>query len=523
MTDRTLYEWFTDTVNRFPERPALRVQGIDCSYRELERSAEALAERMIAQCGGVPRRIALLVMRSHTAYAGYLAALRLGAVVTPLNPRFPSQRNLATCALADVDLVVTDETGTQQVRGDPGWDDGFTVLALADGETLDAEVTTGLPEFSTALDDVAYLLFTSGSTGRPKGVPIRHRNVSPYVAHCVERYQIRPGDRVSHTFDLTFDPSVFDLFVTWAGGAMLVVPQRTDLLAPVDYLVENQITHWFSVPSLISVSQTLGKLHGRADTVRYSLFIGEQFTMAQARAWREIAPGAVIGNVYGPTELTVACSGYELPLDVEQWPATSNDSVPIGPVYEFLDWLVLDEQGGPASEGELVVRGAQRFAGYLDPGDNVGRFVTADGQVYDGTSALTEGDYYRTGDRVRLEGAHWVHLGRLDSQVKIRGYRVELGDIEATMRVHPDISQAIVLLDDEALIGCYTGTPVEQAALIRWMRKKLPIHMVPQRLEHLDALPLNANGKVDRGRLVELVLMAGPGEPAEHEPRKTAR
>ncbi|MGH3931551.1 MAG: amino acid adenylation domain-containing protein [Pseudonocardiaceae bacterium] len=509
MADRALYEWFSDSADRFPAEPALEVDGQSLTYRELRVAAENVARRIVAEHGSVPARLALLASRTVVAFAGYLAASRLGCVVTPLNPGYPVRRNRDVCALAEVDVLLADPAGAAQAAELSGLTS--TVLKLS---TVDYHAGE-LPPYRVELDDVAYVLFTSGSTGRPKGVPIRHRNLAPYLAHNIARYEVGPGCRMSHTFDLTFDPSVFDLFVTWGGGATLVVPQRTELLEPVRYVADRGITHWFSVPSVVSVSADLGNLPtGLATSLRHSVFIGEQLTFAQARAWRAVAPDATIENVYGPTELTVACTEYALPRDPEQWPSTSNDTVPIGPVYDFLDFVVLDEEGNPAEEGELCVRGAQRFGGYLDERDDAGRFLTLLGgtvTVHD-EGELTEAHYYRTGDRVRLESGNWVHLGRLDQQVKIRGYRVELGDIEATMRRHDDVNDAIVIAmkrDEETeLFGFYTGRELSTVDMVRRLRKQLPIHMVPRRFTRLDEIPLNVNGKADRPAL-RLMLTAG--------------
>ncbi|MFG3055729.1 amino acid adenylation domain-containing protein [Kitasatospora sp. NPDC048239] len=511
---RTLYEWFERSAQRTPDAVAVHLGGVDVSYGELHGYAEALAGRILRECDGPPRRVALLANRSLVAFAGYLAVLRLGAAVVPLNPSFPQVRNQRVCELAQVDLVLADETG---LGGRP-WPTGLPVplLNLFDSE-LDTK-TDELPPYRGRPEDVAYILFTSGSTGTPKGVPVRHRNASPYVAYNVDRYRVGPGCRTSHTFDLTFDPSVFDLFVTWGGGATLVVPGPTDLLTPVDYLVANRITHWFSVPSVVSVSAELGNLPaGAVEGLRYSVFIGEPLSYRQALRWKQAAPDTVIENVYGPTELAVACTSHRLPADPADWPDTSNDSVPIGPLYGFLEYLLLDEQGRPGDEGELCVRGAQRFDGYLDQADNAGRFLSHEqGRTtgYDGTGPLTEAHYYRTGDRVRFEPAGLVHLGRLDNQLKIRGYRVELGEIEAVLCRHPEVLQAVVVPvrpgeDSGAgrqieLVGYYTGAEQEPRELVRWLRKRLPMHMVPRRFHRLDALPLNPNGKTDRGALRDL-------------------
>lgn len=509
----TLYQWFADSADRTPDAPALEVGEDVLTYGRLRERVDAVATRILAANGGqAPKRVALLASRSLTAFTGYLAILRLGAVVVPLNPGHPVYRNQVICGSVELDMLVADDDGAAQVAG-LGAAAG-AVLSLSDDDVRAARAGE-LPELTAGPDDTAYILFTSGSTGKPKGVPITHANLAAYVARNIARFDVSPGCRVSHTFDFTFDPSVFDLFVTWGGGATLVCPHRTALLTPVDYLVDKAITHWFSVPSVVSVSANLGNLPtGRPTVLRQSIFIGEQLTFGQAAAWWAVAPQARIDNVYGPTELTVACTEYRLPDDPDQWPSTSNDTVPIGPVYEFLDHLILDEDGRPAGQGELCVRGAQRFSGYLNPGDNAGRFMARDGDryvSYDGAEPRPE-LYYRTGDRVRWENGELVHLSRLDHQLKIRGYRVELGEIEAAIARRDEVAQAVVIAvpgdDAPELVGFYTGTEVPDRRFVQWLRRYLPIHMVPRRLNHVAELPRNANGKVDRGALRESALSA---------------
>ncbi|MFI5866475.1 amino acid adenylation domain-containing protein [Streptomyces sp. NPDC051546] len=525
--DHTLHDWFARSLASYPDEPALEVLGKTYSYRSLDERATAVAAAVLRANGGIaPARIALLASRSLTAFAGYLAALRLGATLTPLNPAYPVGRNRSVWELARAEVLLADEGGSVQLKSGPAAAGesaaGPVQLRLTDAgtEALEADASA-LPPHTATPADTAYILFTSGSTGRPKGVPIKHRNLAPYIAHNIERFEVGPGCRVSHTFDLTFDPSVFDLFVTWGGGATLVVPQRTELLEPVRYVVERSVTHWFSVPSVVSVAASLNKLpEGEAPDLRYGIFIGEQLTERQARLWAAAAPKARIENVYGPTELTVACTEFRLADDSGQWPATSNGTIPIGPVYGFLDHVVLGEDGRPAEEGELCVRGPQRFDGYLDPADDHGRFLAydeADGrpaEVYRGETPLTPAHWYRTGDRVRLEHGALTHLGRLDNQVKVRGYRIELGEIESALRRHPALGDAVVLAvpgpDETELVACYTGDRLKGTDVMLWLRKQVPVHMVPRRYEHLDTMPLNPNGKIDRPALNREFTRAAP-------------
>jgi acyl-CoA synthetase (AMP-forming)/AMP-acid ligase II len=197
--------------------------------------------------------------------------------------------------------------------------------------------------------------------------------------------------------------------------------------------------------------------------------------------------------------------------------------VPIGEVYPHLEAVVLDEQGAPTEDGELCVRGPQRFDGYLDPSHNAGRFVRYEGggraTPHDGVPAAES--WYRTGDRVRAEGGELVHLGRLDNQIKIHGYRVELGEIEAALRRHPGIVDVVVVAVTEPdgevdLRAVYAGDPVEEADLASLV-EDLPSYMRPQAFHHRDELPTNLNGKIDRRRLVAELgeeVAAPPGAAA---------
>ncbi|WP_340686953.1 amino acid adenylation domain-containing protein [Amycolatopsis coloradensis] len=502
---RTLDDWFTATVAEFGDLTALEVAGERFSYTELDALARGLAGVLIAEHGGAPARIGLLAARCPLAYAGYLAALRLGATVVPLNPAFPAARNAAITRAARLDLVLAQ-------KDTPGYDDLPVPVVWADPrlDTFRAGADPVLPSSTAGPEDLAYILFTSGSTGTPKGVPIQHRNVSAYLDYVIPLYGLGPGARVSQIFDLTFDPSVRDMFLAWGSGATLVVPSGNDILAPVRFVNRARLTHWCSVPSVVSFAMRLrGLAPGSMPTLRWSVFCGEALTTSQAEAWQAAAPDSALENSYGPTEVTITCTGYRLPEQVGRWPRTANGTVPIGTMYPALETLIVGDDGTRSEDGELCVRGPQRFPGYLDPAENVGRFVTFDGEragVYDGSAPLTEQHWYRTGDRVRVEDGQLVHYGRLDHQIKIRGYRVELGEIEAALRAQPGVRDAFVVavagLNGELdLEAAYTGVAQDAEVLLACLRTRLPNYMVPRGVTAFDRLPLNPNGKVDRAAL----------------------
>ncbi|KOX21536.1 hypothetical protein ADK67_26450 [Saccharothrix sp. NRRL B-16348] len=507
MRDRTLYEWFADTAERYPDLPALEVGDEVLTYRALRDAALGQAAAILAGHGRPPGRVALVTPRTVHAYVGYLAVQRLGASVVPLSPDHPDDRNLdiTTRASVDVALVAPEVAGlfdALPARLRP------TVVELGESAS-----TAQLPRVPTDLEREAYLLFTSGSTGQPKGVPIRHRNLARYLPHNIARFTGGPGSRVSQVFGLTFDPSVIDMFLPWGTGGTVVVAGKADLYAPVDFIVSRGLTHWYSAPSVITVAQHFGNLpFGRATTLRHSIFAAEQVTVKHAELWRQVAPNSEIHDLYGPTEGTITVTEHGLPLDRERWVVGSNGAVPIGVPYPHMELVVLDEDGRPTDDGELLFRGPQRFDGYLNPTQNAGAFVSWEpgGPIvpHTGETEVTPEHWYRTGDRVRREHGVLVHQGRLDNQVKVMGHRIELGEVEAALRRHPDVVEAAVIAvtenDRTQLVAAYTGTKVADFEL--WLRTKLPAHVVPAELHHFEVLPVNdANGKIDRARLADLI------------------
>lgn len=252
-------------------------------------------------------------------------------------------------------------------------------------------------------------------------------------------------------------------------------------------------------------------------TLRASLFCGEPLTLQQARAWQRAAPESSLENAYGPTELTVTCTAYRLPPDPAHWPAPANGTVPIGTLNPGMEHRLF--------RSELCVRGPQRFPGYLDPDNNTGRFLGPGGEPYDPAAGLTEAHWYRTGDRVGLlppderagsRDLPLVHIGRSDQQVQVHGYRVELGEVEAALRIQPGVADAAaVALASRAgteIAAAWTGSAGSEDDLRVALRDRLPGYMVPAVLTRLDALPLNGNGKVDRSELGRL-LGTGSGTP----------
>lgn len=494
----SLYERFRASAAAHPDRVAIEVGGREHTYASLEAMAEEAAERIVSVVTVVPPRIGLVAYRDVATYAGYLAILRLRRSVVPLPADSPRARLQRMISDAGLDLVLDAGDDTDAARG---------------VRTLHVD-TAG----AAARKGEAYLLFTSGSTGRPKGVPITQENVLALLDGSRDAFGLRPGARASQCFDLTFDLSVYDLFATWSAGATVVVPDKSDLLRPERFVARKALTHWFSVPSVVTTARAAGGLRpGSMPSLEHSLFCGEPLTEAQARIWQEAAPGSALTNLYGPTEATIFCTSYTVPRDGVSAGSPGGAVVPLGAPLPGIECAVLDEHGRSAVIGELCLRGPQRFAGYLDPADDRSRFHRADGGADGSVSAE---DWYRTGDRVEVRGEVLHFVGRLDHQVKVNGFRIELGEVESALRSLDDVEDALAVAVADAtgtlalFAVCVPATLLPGDVRTRLLAR-LPAQLVPRRIVPIPALPRNGNGKSDRRAVAGIVEAAiGLAPPA---------
>ena len=511
---------FLGAAQAHPDRPALEVGTLSLTYAQLQTRASRIAASLSTMRTGDSFTVGILANRSVDMYSGILGTLMCGGTVVPLNPSFPAERTRQMIELADASVLVVDEAGERALDALLGTSrHPLRVIAPHEAtarlqlrwpdHAFAPPVDTRFDPVGVSADALAYLFFTSGSTGTPKGVGVLHRNAMRFVEMSLERYGelgLGSTDRFSQFYDITFDSSLFDLFVCWAFGACLCCPTASEWISPNRFVETRSLTVIDIVPSTgHGMNRRGGWRPGRFPKLRLCRFGGEALTADLAIALSEAAPNAVIDNVYGPTECTVDAAYY-------RWdPARSTSEathgvVPIGTAGPRVGLTVVDGELNEVPlgrEGELLISGPQVTPGYWKDAERTARsFVRLPG---------SDTVRYRTGDLVRRvpDGEPIPYLGRMDHQIKISGVRIELGEIEEALCRASGTSRVVALgwprtaSGAGGIVAFVAGATVDVSTIRERLRGILPAVMVPRDIHAIDDLPVNVNGKVDRKQLLE--------------------
>ncbi|MEY9212482.1 amino acid adenylation domain-containing protein [Thermobifida halotolerans] len=511
---RTLHRAFFERAGSAPGRTALVApDGTGTGYGEL-------AERALRVAGALAPlttpgdTVAVTLPRGPEQVAAVLGVLAAGCAYLPVGADQPPARRARVLSRGSAALVVTDAAGA--AAADPD----VPVLDLAEALAADP-----LPRPRDVPPDApAYLLFTSGSTGEPKGVQVPHRAAAHTVDVLNARLGMTDADRTLALAEADFDMSVYDLFAPLsAGGAAVLVADDARRDAPrwARGAVRGGVTVLNCVPTFLDMLLTAAE-SGTAELppLRAVLLGGERIGADLPARLRAFAPGCRFLALGGMTEAAIHSTVQEVDRADPAW-----HSVPWGRPLPGVRCRVVDSQERDRPDwvpGELWVGGAGLADGYRgDPAATADRFVERDGQRW-----------YRTGDLLRyLPDGTLDFLGRVDRQVKVRGVRVELGEIEAALRAHPEVAAAVALVEDTpaprlaaAVVADDDGTlPGRLAAHAASL---LPAAMLPERIAVVESLPLTANGKPDRAAVARLVRERSrtgegtgdaPRGPVEHE------
>jgi amino acid adenylation domain-containing protein len=446
--------------------------------------AVALRERGLSQGD----RVALVLSKTTESIAALFGTLLAGGVYVPVQPRWPAERVASTLADCQARFVFTEEDPA------PSLLDVETGRSFGWAETL-AHKAGGFRAPEVSPQDTAFILFTSGSAGQPKGVAISHRAAAAFVNWSGREFGIGPDDRIACPSPLSFDLSTFDVFnMARCGATCVIVPERNVWFPRflTEFLQEQRITAWYSVPSILAGMLNEGGLAWRSyPDLRVILFAGEVFAPAGVARLQAAVPNAALFNLYGPTETNVV-TWYRVPPGFD-----GSRPIPIGRACPYAR-VELDGEG---EERELLAAGESLMNGYWNRPEET-------------AAAFAEGRFYRTGDRVtRNPDGDLVFIGRLDRQVKRRGFRIELGEIEAALSRHPEVLEAAAVSTQEpesgssitAFVRTGATSPVSQAEIRAHCAQILPPYALPDRIVFLAAVPKGSRGKTDYAALRELI------------------
>ncbi|MFJ9109275.1 amino acid adenylation domain-containing protein [Streptomyces sp. NPDC102283] len=515
-TDLFLHQLFEEQVLRTPDAAALESGADTLTYAELDALAERLAADLSQRGIGTDDLVGLCAEPSLELMVGILGIIKAGAGYVPLDPIAPADRMAFVVADSGMTVVLTTPALREQLPATVAV--GVTLVtvdAKAPGQDVAAWEPRRRPSAEVDSSQLAYLMYTSGTTGRPKGVGLPHRAITPWIQWAQDVRPIGPGIRVVHNLFYHFDWSVEQMFHALTSGAALVMlPSeiRADPAATARFINDRTINMLYLTPT---------QMRGIADTgismpsLRHLSMGGENLDAELvARTRKVVSSDCEIWNEYGPTETAgVAVSGR---MDDEPRERTS---MPLGELTANATCSVVDRWGNPQPigvPGELWIGGDGVARGYRNlPGLTAERF-TAD-------PSNPGHRLYRTGDLVRwLPNGEMQFLGRIDSQVKIRGVRVELEEIESVLRGHPDVANAVVVLEPDQRLVAYVepapGASADEASVRSYLAPKLPIVMQPSVFVVMASIPSAATGKVDRSRLPRPTSAAAPTEPAAVPP-----
>ncbi|MDH6678002.1 amino acid adenylation domain-containing protein [Rhodococcus sp. LBL1] len=498
----TLVDLFDAQVAATPDAVALVSGEQRLTYAEFDARVNRLARHLVGRGVGPESTVALAIRRSVDLLVGMYAVAKTGGAYVPVDPDQPAERTGYILDAAQPVCVLTTAR------------DGFTAAScpVVEIDTLDLGALSGAPltdaDRLQPLDsrNTAYVIFTSGSTGRPKGVAVPHGAIVNQLRWMRDEYELGASDAALLKTAATFDLSVWEFWSMTTCGGRLVIATPDGHRDP-GYLLEvlraEQVTAFHVVPSMLSMLLTTagGQL---PSSLRHIFAIGEALPAATAQAFRK-RNTATLHNLYGPTEAAVSVTHHEVT-------AADTTVVPIGVPEWNTQVYVLDSRLSPVPAGvtgELYLAGAQLARSYFGRAD-----LTADRFV---ANPWGSGErMYRTGDVVRwtLSG-ELEYVERADFQVKVRGFRIELGEIEAALRELADVAAAAVTAHSDDRTGdrlvAYvvpTDDDLDTEHVRAELSRTLPSYMVPSAFVALEALPLNANGKLDRKALPAPVFEA---------------
>jgi amino acid adenylation domain-containing protein len=489
--DESLHAMFEMQSRRTPEAVAV-IRGRErLTYGELDARANQVAHLLREMGVGPETFVGIYTERAAEMLVGILGVLKAGGAYVPIDRTYPRERVKLMLADANVLVLLTEEALLESLPES----DALTICLDRDWGMVSAQSRERLAS-GVLVDNLAYVIYTSGSTGRPKGVAITHRSAATMLRWAQETYSPEQLRGVLASTSISFDLSVFEMFLPLSVGGQVILADNALELPSLP--ASGEVTLVNTVPSAMA---ELLRVAGVPDSVKTINLAGEALKAELVRQVYERTQAAEVWNLYGPSEDTTYSTFALVPRE-------TNSLVVIGRPVACTRAFVLDAHLRPVPTGvtgELYLGGSGLARGYLGRPE-----LTAEKFIPDPFAKAAGARLYRTGDLVRyLPDGNLEYLGRIDHQVKIRGFRIELGEIETALGQHSSVRDVIVLAREDdpgdrrivAYLIAQADTAPSVEDLRRLLREKLPGYMLPSAFVILDHFPLTPNGKVDRRAL----------------------
>lgn len=497
--------WLDETAACFPDKTAYADEKKEITFGELRVQARRIGGELAIR-GLFKKPVAIFLEKGVDVLVSFMGTAYSGNFYSPIDVDMPGSRVDKILEVLQPAVVITTAP-LKEVFSQYAYEGEFLLLedVLARESEAAQEAALAAARRKCIDTDLLYVLFTSGSTGVPKGVTINHRAVIDYIDWVTETFEITEKDSFGNQAPFYFDNSILDIYSALKTGATVYIVPKNLFAQPVlllEYLKEKKINTIFWVPSALIVVAKLKAFKNvdLTDTLKRVLFCGEVMPNKQLNVWRKFLPNVQYANLYGPTEITDACTYYMVDREF-----TDEEPLPIGVPMPNTDILVLNEKDEPVQgdeAGELCVRGTSLSMGYYNNPEK-----TREAFVQNPLNQAVPELIYRTGDIVKYnERGEILYLSRKDFQIKHMGHRIELGEIETAVSSLEEVSQNCCLYDEKhQKIVLFIEEALEKAYINEKISHLVPEYMLPNKVIVVEKMPINANGKIDRVKLKEYI------------------
>ena len=500
----SVLSWLDETAKRLPNKLALQDISGNITYQEYRSKSLAIAYKIVElNKGEMKKPIVVYLEKGKEVLVSFMGVAYSGCFYSPIDTEMPPSRVDKILEVLKPEIVIT----TNKLKTNFEKFNFYGSYIIYEETICSEEDETAVKPYTEKIvdTDLLYVLFTSGSTGVPKGVSICHRSVIDYIDWVTETFNITQKDTFGNQAPFYFDNSILDIYSCMKTGATLNIIPKKLFFQPVpllEYIKYNKINTIFWVPSALIVVSKLKAFRNvdLSDTLKRVLFCGEVMPNKQLNIWRKFLPNVTYANLYGPTEITDACTYYIVDREF-----SDDEPLPIGIPMSNTDILVLNDEDKLVTDdevGELCVRGTSLAMGYYNNPEK-----TRSAFVQNPLNKAVPEIIYRTGDLVRYnEYREIIYISRKDFQIKHLGHRIELGEIETAISSLEEVTLNCCLYDEKnQRIVLFVDAQVDRDYIKERIEKLVPEYMIPGKVIYLENMPINANGKIDRIKLKELM------------------